>query len=350
MLRAILFALACLAVSSAATAQSFTDMDAAIAKGDFGKITSVLVMSDGKIVHERYFDGGGADALRNTRSATKTITGMLVGLAIERGYIPGVRTPIAGYFKDKLPFQNPDPRKSRITVEDLLTMSSLAECDDNNSFSRGNEERMYLIEDWSRFYLDLPIKGFAPWLTKPKDAKYGRAWSYCTAGATTVGDLVQRASKQKLEDFAARALFAPLGITKAKWAVSPLGLAQGGGGLELRSRDLSSLGQLYLQGGQWNGRQLIPAEWVRQSVSPKAAVEDQEGVEYGYFWWLKDFSDGAASHHAWLMNGAGGNKVIVIPDLKLVTVITSANFGRRDAHPLSEKLLTDFVLKAVESR
>ena len=341
-------AFALLTLASAAGAQDFTAMDAAIAKGDFGKITSVLVMRDGKLLHENYFDDGGAEALRNTRSATKTITGMLVGIAIRDKYLPGVQAPIARYFADKRPFQNPDPRKDRITVEDLLTMSSLAECDDSNTFSRGNEERMYLIEDYSRFYLDLPVKGFAGFMTKPADAKYGRVWSYCTAGASLLGELVQRASKQKLQDLAARELLGPIGIAKADWQFTPLGIAFAGGGLGLRTRDLAALGQLYLQGGQWNERQVIPAEWVRASVSPHAVVEDQEDTEYGYLWWLKDFTVGGIKHRAWLMNGAGGNKVIVVPDVRLVTVITSTNFGRKDAHALSEKLLTDYVLKAVQ--
>jgi CubicO group peptidase (beta-lactamase class C family) len=345
---AFLVAFGLLALPAQASAQSFADMDAAVTKGDFGKITSVLVVRDGRTIHEHYYDDGGVEALRNTRSATKTITGMLVGLAIRDKFIPGVQAPIARYFADKRPFQNPDPRKDRISVEDLLTMSSLAECDDDNSYSRGNEERMYLIEDYSRFYLDLPIKGFAAFMTKPKDAKYGRAWAYCTAGANLLGELVQRATKQKLQDFAARELFGPLGITKTDWQFTPMGIAFAGGGLGLRTRDLAALGQLYLDRGRANGRQVIPADWVQASISPHAAVEDQEDTEYGYLWWLKDFSNGANKHRAWLMNGAGGSKVIVIADLKLVTVITSANFGRKDAHALSEKLLTDYVLKAVE--
>ncbi len=322
-------------------------MDSAVEGGEFGSITSVLVYAGGRLVHERYFDEGGIDALRNTRSATKTVTGMLVGLAIDRKAISGVTPPVAPFFRDKFPFENPDPRKAAITVEDLLTMSSLMECDDSNSFSRGNEERMYLIEDWSGFFWNLPIKGFPPWIMKPAASPYGRAFSYCTAGVTTLGDLVERATQERLETFAKRELFDPLGISRVQWQYSPTGLPQGGGGLELRSRDLLTLGRLYLQGGRWNGAQIVPSHWVKASTTPHVSVPDREDTRYGYLWWLQDLQSGGRSQHAWLMNGAGGNKVVVLPELQAVVVITATNFGRRDAHQLSQKLLTDFIIPAV---
>jgi CubicO group peptidase (beta-lactamase class C family) len=322
-------------------------MAAAIRKGDFQQVTSVAIARRGRLVYEQYFDDGGAEAFRNTRSATKTVTGMLVGLVVADGGLTSVSAPVLPYFRDKQPLANPDPRKAKITVEDLMTMSSLLECDDENQFSRGNEERMYLIEDWVKFALDLPIKGFAGWTTPPAKAPYGRSFSYCTAGSTTLGVLVGRAEKTTTEAYAARRLFAPVGISKVEWQYIPTGEVQGGGGLGLRSRDLLKLGQLYLNGGTWDGRQVIPAAWVKASTTPHARIDDD--TEYGYFWWLKSYAaPGAAKHPAWLMNGAGGNKVAVFPDLDMVVVVTTTNFQVRGAHQLSDKLISDHVLAAVQ--
>jgi CubicO group peptidase (beta-lactamase class C family) len=323
-----------------------TAMDEAIKKGTFQQVTSVLIARRGQLIHESYFDADGVDSLRNTRSATKTITGMLVGAAIDRGDIASVSTPILPLLNRKGSFENPDPRKAKITVEDLLTMSSLMECDDQNQFSRGNEERMYLIEDWVKFYLDLPIKGFAAWVTKPSASPHGRAFSYCTAGSTTLGAVVQNATKMPLPDFAQKALFSRLGIHKAEWQYSPLGLAQGGGGLGLRSRDLLKLGQLLANGGVWHGQQILPASWVKASITAHAEVDEQRN--YGYLLWLYPYSAKGVTHQAYQMAGSGGNKVVIFPDLELVVLVTTTNFGVRSPHQISDKLIADYIVAAVE--
>jgi CubicO group peptidase (beta-lactamase class C family) len=224
-------------------------------------------------------------------------------------------------------------------------MSSLLECDDWNSFSRGNEERMYLIEDWLGFALGLPVKGFPPWAAKPADSPYGRAFSYCTAGVFTLGQVVARAVGEPVDRFAARRLFAPLGITQVGWQYSPLGLAQTGGGLRLSSRDLLTVAQLLLDGGVRDGVRVVSEGWLRASLEPRAEVE--EGVEYGYLWWLRDvpWRDGAV--RVFLMSGNGGNKVAVVPDLDLAVVLTSTNFNTRGMHEVTDRLLA-LLLAAVE--
>jgi CubicO group peptidase (beta-lactamase class C family) len=327
------------------SSQVLSDMQKAIESGAFKSITSVLVARHGKIVYEHYFDSDGVEGLRNTRSATKTVTGALVGLAIDRHLLPGVNTHVLDYFSDEQPLQNPDPRKSAITIEDFLTMSSLLECDDGNSFSRGSEERMYLVEGWAKFTLDLPIRGFPEWQPKPAASPYGRSWQYCTAGPTTLGVLLERAVKQPLSDFAQKNLFAPLDISELHWQHQPTGTVMTGGGLQLRSRDVLKFAQLYRNGGTCNGQRILSPEWVKQSVQPRAKA--RENVDYGYLWWLETFQTAAGARPSWGMYGTGGNKVVVFPAEQLAIVITTTNFRVPGASTLTDKLLLDYMLKAV---
>jgi len=319
----------------------------AVEQGEFKAITSILVAQRGDVVYEHYFDSEGAEARRNTRSATKTVAGMLVGLAIADGHLPGTSARIF----DVLPssrrqgMRNPDHRKDAIRVEDLLTMSSIVECDDENQFSRGNEERMYLIEDWVQFYADLPVQGFPAWMPKPADSPHGRSFRYCTAGVTVLGEAIQTAVHEPLQRYAQRRLFDPLGIEAPAWQLSPLGLAQAGGGLGLRTRDLWKLGQLYLDGGRAGGRQVVPKDWVRQSLSAKAAA--REDADYGYLWWLMKIPSGDAVTTVPAMAGTGGNAVFLLPEKQAVVVITTTNYNERQPHALTLKLLTRDLMPAL---
>ncbi|WP_271078292.1 serine hydrolase domain-containing protein [Aurantiacibacter sp. MUD61] len=322
-----------------ATGQDFSAVSERIGSGEVGRTTSVLVMQDGATIFEEYYDDGGAVARRNTRSATKTITAMLAGIAIDQGSIPSVNARVLDFFPDHTP-ANPDPRKSAMTVEALLTMSSPLECDDSNPWSRGHEERMYTIEDWPGFYLDLPPRGFAAWAQGPNSAPYGRAFQYCTAGTATLGALIENATGSELEDFAQTHLFDPLGITGAEWQFSPLGLAQGGGGMGLTTRDLGALGQLFLHDQQG----VLPEGWASEMMQERVSVPSQDGTGYGYLTWLQSFANGGQTYRAALMNGNGGNKVIVVPELNAVAVITTTNYGQGQAHGWSEALFEDLIL------
>src|SRR5579883_1016566 len=259
-----------------AVGKKLRPMEAAVHAGEFKKIGSVLIARSGKLIYEAYFDGDAA-TLRDTRSAAKSITGMLVGIAIHDGKLKGVDQSVFALFPERASkAQNPDPRKEKITVEDLLTMSSVLECDDWNDASRGNEERMYLIEDWTQFVFDLPVRG----------------------------ELLQKATAQRTDRYAQEKLFGPLGITDAQWVYSPMGIPRTGGGLRLTSRDLLTLAELYRNGGALRGKRIVDAAWVKRSTEPHAQID--ETTEYGYLWWLKAFGSGHKRYPAYFMSGNGG--------------------------------------------
>ncbi len=321
-------------------------MSAAVRTSEYKKIGSILVARHGKLAYEDYVEGDAA-TLRDTRSATKSITSALVGIAIDEGKLSGVDAKVLALLPEHARrIQNPDPRKSAITIEDLLTMSSPLECDDWNDLSRGNEERMYLVEDWAQFILDLPIRGRMRVGEQMDPPPYGRYFSYCTGGVFTLSEVLAKSTGVRTDRYAQAKLFGPLGITDVKWVYSPLDIPQTGGGLRLRSRDLLRIGQLYLDNGRWQGRQVVSGPWVGTSTRPHARIDD--ATEYGYLWWIKSFKSGAKSYPAYFMSGNGGNKVVVVPSLDLVAVITSTNYGTRGMHEQTEKILTGYILAAVE--
>jgi CubicO group peptidase (beta-lactamase class C family) len=338
---------------SVATAQSaglaikpLTDLSAAIRAEDFKKIGSVLIARHGKLVYETYFDGD-AITLRDTRSATKSITDALVGIAIEEKKLSGVDARVLQLLPEHArKLQDPDPRKNQITVEDFLTMSSPLECDDWNDASRGNEERMYVVEDWAQFILDLPIRGRMRLGEKIDHPPYGRYFSYCTGGVFTLSEVLQKVTGERTDHYAQEKLFGPLGIADAEWVYSPLNIPQTGGGLRLTSRDLMKVAQVYLNGGTWQGHRIVDDAWVRTSTQPHARIDDD--TEYGYLWWLKPFKSAGKSYPAFFMSGNGGNKVAVFPQLDLAVVITSTNYNTHGMHEQTEKILTDYILTAVE--
>ena len=326
-------------------AKPLHDMDAAVRSGEFKKIGSVLVARHGKLVFEDYFDGD-AGTLRDTRSATKSITDMLVGIAISEKKLSGVDARVLALLPERArKMQNPDPRKEKITVEDFLTMSSPLECDDWNDASRGNEERMYLVEDWAQFILDLPVRGRMHVGEQADPPKYGRYFSYCTGGVFTLSEVLQKATGERTDRYAQEKLFGPLGISDATWVYSPLNVPQTGGGLRLSSRDLVKIAELYRSGGRWQGKSIVDEAWVKASTEAHAQIDDQ--TEYGYLWWLKSFQSGGKGYPAFFMSGNGGNKIAVFPGLDLAVVITSTNYGTRGMHEQTEKLLTDYILPAV---
>ncbi len=320
-------------------------MEEKINQGDYENITSVLVAKNGKLRYEQYFNTGGLHVKNNTRSVTKTMATVLVGLAIKEKHINSEQDKIFKYLKPRKPIQNPDSRKADITIEDLLSMSSIMECDDWNYFSRGNEERMYIIEDWLQFFVDLPVRSY-PWGPKPSDAPHGRVMSYCSAGAAALAEVVQSAIGQPVDQFFKEKFLNPLEINDYKLHHTPTQTLNTAGGSEYRSRDFLKMIQLFLQNGEWNGKEIIPSAWIGKSTTVKVNV--RENTDYGYLLWLKSFGS-EKKYAAYYMSGNGGQKVLAIPQLDLAVVITTTNYGNRKAHDYTDELMDTYIVPTFEN-
>lgn len=315
----------------------------AIGDGTFKGITSVLVAKNGKILEEYYFGDGGPDVLNDTRSVTKTLTGMAVGAAIYQGALESEDEKVFQFFGDHAPHRHMSDAKRDITVRDLMTMSSALDCDDGDSTSAGYEDKMHEVPDWTSFVLDLPEEA-----DYSRDADGLGPFRYCTAGVFLLGQVLERATGLDVDDFIAGALFRPLSITDYEWFRSPTGEEQTGGGLRLKSRDLWQLAELARADGVWHGRRVWPKGWTAKSTGPQRQVS--ENRSYGYLWWLREFTSGTTGqkYPAYFMAGNGGNKVIVVPSLKLVSVITATNYNQRGMHEQTTDMFERYILPAHE--
>jgi len=202
------------------------------------------------------------------------------------------------------------------------------------------------VEDWAQFILDLPVRGRMHLGEQVEASPYGRYFSYCTGGVFTLSEVLERATGTRTDRYAQAKLFGPLGITDPVWVYSPLNVPQTGGGLRLTSRDLLKIAEVYRGGGEWHGQRIVDPAWVEVSTRPHARIDDQ--TEYGYLWWLKSFKSGDTSYPAFFMSGNGGNKVMVFPGPDMTVVLTSTNFNTKGMHEQTERLLTEYILRAVE--
>ncbi len=319
------------------------EMDKKITNGDYEDITSVLVAKDGKLIYEKYYNGASLDSKHNVRSGTKTIATFLTGLAIDKGFIGSEKDKIYKHLQHKMPVKNPDPRKENITIEDLLTMSCMLETDDGNYVSRGHEERMYYIEDWTQFLLDLPVRSY-PFNPPPAEQPYGRFFHYSSAQAAAVSEIVESAIGSPADKFLKDNLFNPLDITDYKLHYTPAKIINTAGGSEYRSRDFLKMIQLCIQKGVWNGKQVISRDWIEKASTPKANARD--GVDYGYFLWINPFGKDK-KYDAYYMSGNGGNKMVAIPELNTTVVITTTNYNNRNAHGYSDEIMNNYIVPAL---
>lgn len=311
------------------------ELKARVDAGEFKEIKGVVVLKNGKILIEEYFNGDGRDTLHDPRSVGKSFASTMTGIALGEGYLKSVDQPLKDFY-NLHQFENYVAEKETIPLKDLMTMSSAFDGDDNDGSSPGNEENMYPTDNWVKFALDLPVS-----TTRPRDQ-----WHYFTAGAMLTGDILNKVVPGGLEKYAQEKLFGPLHI-RYQWSYTPQHVANTAGGIRMRALDFAKYGQLYKNGGEWNGRQLMPKQWVEQTFTKRRAIPDRQDEWYGYFFWNKKYAVGGKSYETWYCTGNGGNKIFVFTDQPLVVVVTASANGKPYAHPQVDRMMTDFILPAV---
>ncbi len=298
-------------------------------------ISSMLVTRHGQPVFEQYGNGFDKDTLHDLRSATKSVTSLLVGIAIDQHALGGVDDTLSSWLAADYPGA---PALSRgLVLENLLTMRSGVDCNDWNDASPGMEENMYKAQDWVAFWLHLAQKYTPDTVT-----------TYCTGNPVVLGRVLANATRQPVTAFAQARLLGPLGITSAVWNTYDNGTqTDTGGHMHMRPRDMARIGQLALQHGQWNGTQLVSSAWMAVATSRITEFDSDRNDGYGYLWWHGSQSWKGRTLDMFYANGAGGQYIFVVPQLDLVAVFTGENYADNGAQLVPFSILQDDVVAAV---
>lgn len=310
-----------------------------IAEKTFKDITSIAVIKNGKLLLEEYFNGAERNTLHDTRSVGKTFASSITGIAIKEGFIKDVNEAISKFYNLQ-DFSSHSQRKEKVTIKNLLTMTSGFMGNDDNEESPGYEEKMYPEANWVKFALGLPMDS-----TKIT----GTSWQYFTAGVVLLGDILDRTVPRGLEKYADKKLFNPLGIKNYQWEYTPQHVVNTAGGLRLNTLDYAKFGQLYKNGGVWNGKQVIPKTWIDESLSKQASIPGSN-MFYGYLFWNTTYKVNGKSYEAFFASGNGGNKIFIFKDVPLVVVVTATAYGSPYAHPQVNKIMERYILPAVVNK
>jgi CubicO group peptidase (beta-lactamase class C family) len=307
-----------------------------IAENRFENINGIVVIKEGQLLIEEYFNGEARDSLHDPRSVGKSVASTVLGIAIEENFIENENALLKDFY-DLKSFDNYDQKKGAVTLKSLLIMSSGFLGDDNDSSNPGNEENMYPTANWVKFALDLPMQD---------NKVMGKDFAYFTAGVVVLGDVIHKSVPNGLVAYADKKLFAPLGITNYKWEYTPQKVANTAGGIRLRALDFAKYGQLYKNKGLWNGKQILKEEWVEKSLDKQIKQSLDEG-HYGYLFWNKTFKVNDKEYEVSYCSGNGGNKIFIFKDIPFVVVITSAAYNNPSAHPNADKMMMDYILPAI---
>ncbi|WP_093222948.1 serine hydrolase [Sphingomonas sp. NFR15] len=336
----VAFGLAALAgfLATSAHASGRPDLDAVLARWDRDEhpdLRGVVVVRDGRRVAERYYNGASPSELHDIRSAGKSITALLVGIAIDRGAIASVDDPVSKYW--------PEASGSAIgavPLRDVVSMRSGLAAFDEDPASSGNEDRMDASDNPMAFVRHIP-SAEAP----------GTRYRYNSATAYTAGVVVAKATGETMSSFARARLFRPLGITRWDWQSDASGMTKGQGNLSLTTRELASIGEMVRNNGRFQGRQIVSAHWIAAMLAPHVSIgaDDPYADQYGYFWYGKVQHVAGKALPVSFASGNGGNKIYVIPACHLVVAITSSAYGHGYGQRRSETILRGVLATEVQA-
>ena len=314
--------LLCLTVSTQVSAQQSPSHAEAFggaigAAESMPRMRSLLISRHGELNLERYFNGATPRNIGNVKSVSKSVLSALVGIAIEQGYIDGLEQPIGDYFAARLSTRNDSP-KTRITIEDLLTMQSELETTSNRNYGA-----WVLSSNWVDFALRQPLQ-LPP----------GQIMEYSTGNTHLLSAILTQATGMSTLEYAREVLAEPLGFRLAPWPRDPQGIFFGGNDMEMTPRQMVEFWELYLNGGRANGAQIVPADWVAESLRPRATSTRGNDRYYGYGWWIRDMA-GLKTPYAW---GYGGQFIVLVPELDMVVVTTSSSNHGPDRRAHTERI------------
>jgi CubicO group peptidase (beta-lactamase class C family) len=261
---------------------------------------SLIVVRNNAIIYEQYYNGSAENHSNNVHSASKSILGASIGIAVSRGLIPSVDTPICSLLPAK--YANlMDATKKTITVKHLLTLTSGLRWAEDST-----EHRIERADDWIAAIIGLPMA-----------SRPGTTFNYSTGDTHLASAVLTEAAKMSACEFIHQSLLLPMGIMAEHWGQDPQGYFSGGCNFYLTPRKLAKFGVLYLNKGNWRGHQLVPATWVKASM--RAQADAGTPYNYGYNFWLRNLG----VHNVAMAWGFGGQMVYIIEDLNMIVVMTT---------------------------
>ena len=306
-----------------------------VLKRDFKNIHSILLVKNGKLVLEEYFYGYDRDMAHEIHSVSKSITSILVGIAIDQGKVSGVEDSVYDYFPDYADSKWVNQQYD-ISLAHVLMMSAGIDWDEQSrplTDKRNDIVAMINREDWLGYVLN-----------KNKVEPPGRRFNYSGGVNLLLGGIIKNSSGMYADKFADKYLFGPLGIKNYRWHRSSDGTINTQGGLCLRPRDMAKIGLLFLDGGKWKGKQIVSEHWVNESIEGRLPA--MYGLNYGYQWWsgkTRVDHQEIESYFAW---GRGGQYIFVIPECELVAVLTSRPYDNYIGAILPLGIVPNFIVKA----